>query len=50
MQIIDAIQKEAFEQVPTVPLGQFQIRSAYRANLKGMLQSPAPFFWNIQRV
>lgn len=50
MQITDAIQKEAFEQVPTVPLGQFQIRSAYRANLKGMLQSPAPFFWNIQRT
>ncbi|MDR3538536.1 MAG: ABC transporter substrate-binding protein, partial [Acetobacteraceae bacterium] len=48
--ITDAIQLEAFEQVPTVPLGLFYIRSAYRSNLKGMLESPAPFFWNVQRA
>ncbi|MBN8906604.1 MAG: ABC transporter substrate-binding protein, partial [Rhodospirillales bacterium] len=50
LKITNAIQQEAFEQVPTVPLGLFYIRSAYKANLKGMLQSPAPFFWNVQRA
>lgn len=50
LKITDAIQLEAFEQVPTIPLGLFYIRSAYKANLKGMLQSPAPFFWNVQRA
>jgi peptide/nickel transport system substrate-binding protein len=50
LKITDAIQLEAFEQVPTVPVGLFYIRSAYRADLKGMLESPAPFFWGVQRA
>ncbi|MBV9252137.1 MAG: ABC transporter substrate-binding protein [Acetobacteraceae bacterium] len=49
LKITDAIQQEAFQQVPTVPLGLFYIRSAYRADLKGMLESQAPFFWNVRR-
>ena len=50
LKITDAIQQEAFEQVPTIPLGLFYIRSAYRANLKNMLESPAPFFWSVRRA
>ena len=50
LRITDAIQVEAFEQVPSVPLGQFQIRSAYRANLTGMLEATAPLFWNLRRA
>lgn len=50
LKITDAIQQEAFEQVPTIPLGLFYIRSAYRSNLQGMLNSQAPFFWNVKRA
>ncbi len=48
--IADAIQREAFETVPTVPLGQFQIRTAYRKNLTGLIEASGAFFWNIRRV
>jgi peptide/nickel transport system substrate-binding protein len=48
--IADAIQQEAFAQVPTIPLGQFYIRSAYRADLKNMPEGQAPFFWSVRRV
>lgn len=47
--IADAIQQEAFAQVPTVPLGLFYIRSSYRADLTNMLVSQAPFFWSVRR-
>jgi peptide/nickel transport system substrate-binding protein len=50
LKITDAIQQEAFAQVPTVPLGLFYIRSAYQATLKDMLVSQAPFFWNVRRA
>jgi hypothetical protein len=39
-----APRQEAFAQVPTIPLGQFYIRSAYRADLKNMPEGQAPFF------
>ena len=48
--IADAIQQEAFAQVPTIPLGQFYIRSAYRADLKNMPEGQAPFFWSVRRA
>lgn len=50
LKITDAIQQEAFAQVPTVPLGLFYIRAAYRADLQGILESQAPFFWNVRRA
>jgi peptide/nickel transport system substrate-binding protein len=50
LKITDAIQQEAFTQVPTVPLGLFFIRSAHQANLKNLLVSQAPFFWSVQRA
>ena len=48
--IANAIQQEAFAQVPTIPLGQFYIRSAYRADLKNMPEGQAPFFWSVRRA
>jgi peptide/nickel transport system substrate-binding protein len=48
--IADAIQTEAFQSVPTVPLGQFQIRTAYRKNLTGLLEGTGAFFWNVKRA
>ena len=46
----DAFQRRAFENVPFVPLGQFQIRTAYRKNLVGQIEATGAYFWNIRRV
>ncbi|RKK03518.1 ABC transporter substrate-binding protein [Pseudoroseomonas wenyumeiae] len=48
--LFDAIQLEAFEQVPVVPLGQFLQKTAYRSDLTGMLPGPAAFPWNLRRA
>jgi peptide/nickel transport system substrate-binding protein len=44
------IQKRAFDQVPYIPLGTFQIRSAYRKDLKGVVAGTGPYFWNVRRA
>ena len=41
--IIDAIHARAFETVPAIPLGQFQIRTAYRKNLTGLTRRQGRF-------
>jgi len=46
----DAFQKRAFENVPYVPIGQFQIRTARRKNLVGQIEATGAYFWNIRRV
>jgi peptide/nickel transport system substrate-binding protein len=46
----DAIQRRAFENVPTVPLGQFQIRTARRKNIVGQIEASGALMWNIRRV
>ena len=46
----DAFQARAFEMVPFIPLGQFQIRTAYRKNLTGLIEATGAYFWNIRRV
>jgi peptide/nickel transport system substrate-binding protein len=44
------IQKEAYEQVIYVPLGQYLAPSAWRKSLSGILDGPAtPIFWNIEK-
>jgi len=50
LKFTDAIQQEAFAQVPTIPLGQFYIRSAYGSDLKNMVEGQAPFFWSVRRA
>jgi peptide/nickel transport system substrate-binding protein len=43
-------QKEAYEQVLYIPLGQYLIPSAWRKSLTGVLDGPAtPIFWNIDK-
>lgn len=44
-----AMNVEAMEQVSTVPLGLFQIRTAYRG-LTGVLPGTAPYPWNVRRA
>jgi len=44
------IQKENYDQVIYIPLGQFLIPSAWRKSLSGVLDGPAtPIFWNIDK-
>ncbi len=46
----DALQRQAFETVPSVPLGQFQIRTAYRQSLTGLLEASGALPWNVRRA
>jgi peptide/nickel transport system substrate-binding protein len=48
--VTNAIQARAFDTVPSVPLGQFRIRTAYRRNLVGRVEDYGVFLWNIRRV
>jgi peptide/nickel transport system substrate-binding protein len=44
------IQKEAYDQVIYIPLGQYTQASAWRKSLTGVLDGPAtPIFWNIAK-
>jgi hypothetical protein len=44
------IQKEAYEQVIYIPLGQYLLASGWRKSLSGVLDGPAtPIFWNIDK-
>ncbi|MES5483654.1 ABC transporter substrate-binding protein [Bradyrhizobium sp. INPA03-11B] len=44
------VQKEAYNQVIYIPLGQYQAPSAWRKSLTGVLDGPAtPIFWNIDK-
>jgi peptide/nickel transport system substrate-binding protein len=45
------IQKEAYDQVLYMPLGQYLSPSAWRKSLTGVLDGPAtPVFWNIDKT
>jgi len=45
------IQKEVYDQVILIPLGQFLQPSAWRKSLTGVLGGPAtPVFWNIEKT
>ncbi|MBR0753980.1 ABC transporter substrate-binding protein [Bradyrhizobium jicamae] len=49
--IATEIQKEAYDQVIYIPLGQYQAPSAWRKSLTGVLDGPAtPIFWNIDKT
>ncbi len=47
--IIEALQARLFEVVPYVNYGQWFQPMAWRSNLSGVLISPVPFFWNIEK-
>ena len=46
----DAVQARAFEMVPFILCGQFQIRTAYRKYLTGIVEGGAAYMWNVRRV
>jgi peptide/nickel transport system substrate-binding protein len=44
------IQKEVYDEVIYIPLGQYLAPSAWRKSLSGVLDGPAtPIFWNIDK-
>ncbi|HMD64097.1 MAG TPA: ABC transporter substrate-binding protein, partial [Stellaceae bacterium] len=47
--LADQIQQRAFEFLPYIPTGQLGGRRAFRKNLAGVLDSPLPFLWNIEK-
>jgi peptide/nickel transport system substrate-binding protein len=48
--IAEEIQKEAYDQVIYVPLGQYLAPSAWRKSLTGILDGPAtPIWWNVDK-
>jgi len=47
--IVDELQSRLFETVPYVNYGQWFQPMAWRSNLDGVLVSPVPFFWNIDK-
>ncbi|WP_294609230.1 ABC transporter substrate-binding protein [Roseovarius sp.] len=47
MEIIEELQAELYDFVPYIPTGQYYQPTAFRDNVKGVLEAPVPFFWNI---
>jgi peptide/nickel transport system substrate-binding protein len=48
--IAEEIQKEAYDQVIYIPLGQYTAPSAWRKSLSGILDGPAtPIWWNVDK-
>jgi peptide/nickel transport system substrate-binding protein len=43
-------QIEAFDSVPTIPVGQYLPHAAWRSNLKGLLKGSAPVFWGVEKT
>jgi peptide/nickel transport system substrate-binding protein len=43
------LQRVIYDVVPYVNYGQWFLPTAYRRNLKGVIVSPVPFFWNIAK-
>jgi peptide/nickel transport system substrate-binding protein len=44
-----AFQLAAFTSVPTIPLGQYLPKAAWRSNFTGLLKGSAPVFWNVEK-
>jgi peptide/nickel transport system substrate-binding protein len=49
-EIAAKIQERAFETVPYIPTGQYLPKTAYRKNLRGVINAPALFMWNVKKV
>jgi peptide/nickel transport system substrate-binding protein len=48
--IATEIQKEIYDQVIYIPLGQYRVPNVWRKSLTGILEGPAtPVFWNIDK-
>lgn len=48
-EIAAQMQARAFETVPFIPLGQYRASSAYCGNLSGIVNTPIPVFWGMEK-
>ena len=48
-EIAEAVQLREREVVTHIHLGQWYLPAALRRSVSGMLEGPAPFFWNIEK-
>ncbi len=48
--IFEQLQKVSFADVPMIPLGQFQLHTAYSKTLTAVVPASNPQFWNVKRV
>ena len=46
--IAQAIGATVMQETPTIPLGQFFIRTVFRKSITGMVAGPCPYPWNIR--
>jgi peptide/nickel transport system substrate-binding protein len=46
-QLVDEIQRLAYAEVTYVPFGQWVVPTAHRKGVTGLLEFPAPLFWNV---
>jgi peptide/nickel transport system substrate-binding protein len=49
-QIAEAMQRQAFIDVPYIPLGQTLGSTVYQKTLTGVLSGAGPLFWNVRRA
>jgi peptide/nickel transport system substrate-binding protein len=45
-----AFQLAAFTSVPTIPVGQYLPKAAWRSNITGLLKGSAPVFWGVGKA
>jgi peptide/nickel transport system substrate-binding protein len=48
--LLDQVQRRALEGVPTLPLGQFFVKTAFRNELKGVRNGSVCYFWNVEKA
>lgn len=48
--VAEKVQTHALDNVLLVPLGQYTLPQARRANIQNMIASPVPVFWNIEKT
>lgn len=46
----EALGRLALDEVATIPLGQFTVRTAFRRNLTDFLEGSTPYPWNVRRT
>jgi len=50
-EIAGRLQQRAFEVVPYIPTGQVVVKTAYRKNIKGIVESPGvSLMWNVEKA
>lgn len=48
--LAEKIQAHAYEQVTYIPLGEYVTASAWSKKLTGLVKSPVPVFWNVEKA